>query len=195
MSGSRGSLVTDQTPCVSDCIGQVLPSHRTTTPVALGAFRRKVTLRSGWTSGETTGSAKDGLERIARAMTTRCFTCMDVILVDDNGVPAQAEHDATDGSISPQKWHFGQKTCCYQPFVKRILLAGLCFAAAVGSRADVVVLQNGTKTECHVLSLFNQKLEIADKDGSISHVDFQQVRRIDFNSKTAAITTRDHLIS
>jgi thioredoxin len=79
--------------------------------------------------------------------------------------------------------------------VKRILLAGLCFAAAVGARADVIELQNGTKTECHVLSLFNQKLEVADKDGSISHVNFQQVKRIDFNSKTAAITTRDHLIA
>jgi thioredoxin len=79
--------------------------------------------------------------------------------------------------------------------VKRILLAGLCFAAAVGSRADVIEFKNGTKTECHVLSLFSQKLEIADKDGSVSHVDFQQVRRIDFDSKTAAITTRNHLIS
>ncbi len=59
----------------------------------------------------------------------------------------------------------------------------------------MVEFQNGAKTECHVLSLFNQKLEIADKDGSISHVDFQQVKRITFNSKTAAITTRNHLIS
>jgi thioredoxin 1 len=79
--------------------------------------------------------------------------------------------------------------------VKRVLLAGLCFAAAVSVRADVIEFQNGTKTECHVLSLFNQKLEIADKDGSISHVNFQEVKRIDFDSKTAAITTRDHLIS
>jgi thioredoxin 1 len=79
--------------------------------------------------------------------------------------------------------------------MKEILLAGLCFAAAVGTRADVVEFQNGTKTECHVLSLFNQRLEIADKDGTISHVDFQQVKRIEFDSKTAAITTRNHLIS
>ncbi len=79
--------------------------------------------------------------------------------------------------------------------VKRILLAGLCFVAAAGARADVVEFQDGTKTECHVLSLFNQRLEIADKDGSISHVNFQQVKRIEFNSKTAAITTRDHLIA
>lgn len=79
--------------------------------------------------------------------------------------------------------------------MKRILLAGLCFVAAVGSRADVVELQDGTKTECHVLSLFNQRLEIADKDGSISHVSFAQVKRIEFDSKTAAITTRSHLIS
>ncbi|MGO9610195.1 MAG: hypothetical protein ACLPT4_11220 [Verrucomicrobiia bacterium] len=79
--------------------------------------------------------------------------------------------------------------------MKRILLAGLCFAGAVGARADLVEFQNGTTTDCHVLSLFNQKLEIADKDGSISHVSFQQVKRITFNSKTAAITTRNHLIS
>jgi thioredoxin 1 len=79
--------------------------------------------------------------------------------------------------------------------VKRILLAGLCFAVAVGARADVVEFQDGTRTECHVLSLFNQKLEIADKDGSISHVSFTQVKRIEFTSKTAAITTRSRLIS
>jgi thioredoxin len=79
--------------------------------------------------------------------------------------------------------------------VKRILLAGLCFAVVVGTRADVVELQDGTKTECHVLSLFNQRLEMADKDGSISHVSFPQVKRIEFDSKTAAVTTRDHLIS
>jgi len=79
------------------------------------------------------------------------------------------------------------------PVVKRILLAGLCFAAAVGARADVVEFQNGTKTQCHVLSLFNQRLEIADRDGSVNHVDFQQVRRINFVSKTAMVTTRDHI--
>ena len=79
--------------------------------------------------------------------------------------------------------------------MKRILLAGLCFVGALGVRADMVEFQNGAKTECHVLSLFNRKLEIADKDGSISHVNFEQVKRITFSSKTAAITTRDHLIS
>jgi thioredoxin 1 len=79
--------------------------------------------------------------------------------------------------------------------VKRILLAGLCFAAAVGVRADVVELQNGTKTECRVLSLFDHKLEVADKDGSISHINFSQIKQIEFNSKTAAITTRDHIVS
>jgi thioredoxin len=78
--------------------------------------------------------------------------------------------------------------------VKRILLAGLCFAVAVGARADVVEFQNGTKTECQVLSLFNQRLEIADKDGSVSHVDFQQVKQIEFDSKTAMVTTRGHVI-
>jgi thioredoxin 1 len=90
---------------------------------------------------------------------------------------------------------FRAENLLYSPLVKRILLAGLCIALAIGVRADLVEFQNGTKTECHVLSLFNQKLEIADKDGSISHVSFQQVKRITFNSKTAAITTRDHLIS
>jgi thioredoxin len=79
--------------------------------------------------------------------------------------------------------------------VKRVLLAGLFFAVVAGSHADVVELQNGTKTECHVLSLFNQRLEIADKDGSISHVNFPRVKRIEFDSKTAAITTRNHIIS
>jgi thioredoxin 1 len=70
------------------------------------------------------------------------------------------------------------------------LLAGLCLAGAVGARADVVEFQNGAKTECQVLSLFNQRLEIADKDGSVAHVDFQQVKRIEFDSKTAMVTTR-----
>jgi len=90
---------------------------------------------------------------------------------------------------------FRAENLLYSLVVKRILLAGLCFAAAVGTRADVVELQNGTKTECHVLSLFNQRLEIADKDGSVSHVDFQQVRRIEFDSKTAAVTTRNRRIT
>jgi thioredoxin len=79
--------------------------------------------------------------------------------------------------------------------VKRVLLAGLYFVVAVATHADVVELQNGTKTECHVLSLFNQRLEIADKDGSITHVNFSQVKSIEFDSKTAAITTRNHIIS
>ncbi len=60
----------------------------------------------------------------------------------------------------------------------------------VGVRADVIEFQNGTKTECQVLSLFNQRLEYADKDGSVAHVDFQQVKRIEFDSKTAMVTTR-----
>jgi thioredoxin len=81
------------------------------------------------------------------------------------------------------------------PFVKRVLFAGLYFVVTLSARADLVELQNGTKTECHVLSLFNQRLEIADKDGSITHVNFTQIKRIEFDSKTAAITTRDHLIS
>jgi thioredoxin 1 len=120
---------------------------------------------------------------------------MDVIQGDDSGTPEQGERTVADRSQQPCSVGFWAENLLYSPVVKRILLAGLCFAAAVGTRADVVELQDGTKTECHVLSLFNQRLEIADKDGSVTHVDFQQVKRIDFDSKTAAITTRNHLIS
>jgi thioredoxin 1 len=62
--------------------------------------------------------------------------------------------------------------------------------ALVGARADVIEFQNGTKTDCQVLSLFNQRLEYADKDGSVAHVDFTQIKRIEFDSKTAMVTTR-----
>ncbi len=58
----------------------------------------------------------------------------------------------------------------------------------------MVEFQNGTKTECQVLSLFNQRLEYADKDGSVAHVDFPQIKRIDFDSKTAMVTTRGRVI-
>jgi thioredoxin 1 len=78
--------------------------------------------------------------------------------------------------------------------VKRILLAGLCFAAFVSAGADVIEFQNGARTECQVLSLFNQRLEYADKDGSVAHVDFPQIKRIDFDSKTAMLTTRGRVI-
>jgi thioredoxin 1 len=66
-------------------------------------------------------------------------------------------------------------------------------AATLAARADLIEFQNGAKTQCHVLSLFNQRLEFADKDGSVGHVDFQQVKRIQFVSKTAMITTRDRV--
>ena len=75
-----------------------------------------------------------------------------------------------------------------------MLPAALCLATALCVRADVVEFQDGTKTECKVLSLFNQRFEFADKDGGVSHVDFQQVKRIDFDSKTAMLTTRGHVI-
>jgi len=73
--------------------------------------------------------------------------------------------------------------------MNRILLAGLCFTALVGARADVIEFQDGTKTECRVLGLLNQRLEYANKDGSITHVGFQQVTHIDFDGKTAMLTT------
>jgi thioredoxin 1 len=77
--------------------------------------------------------------------------------------------------------------------MRLLLPAWLCLAAAFCARADLIEFQNGAETECHVLSLFDQRLEYANKDGSVTHVDFQLVRRILFVSKTAMITTRDRL--
>jgi len=69
----------------------------------------------------------------------------------------------------------------------------LCLVATLGAWADLIEFQNGAQTECQVLSLFEQRLEYAHKDGSVNHVDFQSVSRIYFVSKTATITTRDRL--
>ncbi len=77
--------------------------------------------------------------------------------------------------------------------MKRIFLAGLCFTALVGARADVIEFQNGAQTECQVLSLIDQRLEYANKDGSITHIDFGQVKSIAFASKTAMLTTCGHV--
>jgi thioredoxin len=99
------------------------------------------------------------------------------------------------GVIGHGLGQFWAKNLLLSILVKPILLAGLCVTAALSARADIIELQDGTKIECRVLSMFNQRFEVADKDGSISHVNFPQVKRIEFDSKTAAITTRGHLIS
>jgi thioredoxin 1 len=79
------------------------------------------------------------------------------------------------------------------PAMKRLLPACLCLVLAAAARADVIEFQNGTKTECHVLSLFNQRIEFADKDGSVAHASLQNIQRIHFDSQTAAtIATRNH---
>jgi len=78
--------------------------------------------------------------------------------------------------------------------VRSTLPAVLCLAITLCARADVIEFQDGTKTECHVLSLFNQRLEFADKDGGVNHVDFRQVKRIEFDSKNAMLTTHGHII-
>jgi thioredoxin 1 len=76
--------------------------------------------------------------------------------------------------------------------MKRMLPVCLCFTLALGVRADVIEFQNGAKSEGRVLALFNQRFEFAGKDGSITHVNLQQVKRISFDSETAAIVTREH---
>src|ERR1035437_1153434 len=70
----------------------------------------------------------------------------------------------------------------------------IALALGVGTRADVIEFQNGAKSEGRVLALFNQRFEFAGKDGSVTHVSIQKVSRIDFDSRTATITTRDHAI-
>ena len=65
---------------------------------------------------------------------------------------------------------------------------------AIAARADVIEFQNGAKSEGRVLALFNQQFEFADKDGGVTHVKFQGVKRISFDSRTASLTTRDHAI-
>jgi len=77
--------------------------------------------------------------------------------------------------------------------MRRILPAFLCLAATLGARADLIEFNNGVETECQVLSLIDQRLEYANKDGSVTRVDFQQVKRITFASKTAMLTTCGHV--
>jgi len=75
--------------------------------------------------------------------------------------------------------------------MKRILSVCVWIAVAVSTRADVIEFQNGAKSEGRVLALFNQRFEFADKDGSVTHVKLQDVKRIDFDSRIAAVTMRD----
>jgi thioredoxin 1 len=74
------------------------------------------------------------------------------------------------------------------------LCLGIAFALGVGARADVIELQNGTKSEGRVLALVNQRFEVADKDGSVTHVKLQGIKRISFDPQTVAITMRDHTL-
>src|SRR6266404_7498121 len=76
--------------------------------------------------------------------------------------------------------------------MKQMLLVCICMVLAVSARADGIEFQNGAKSEGRVLALFNQRFEFADKDGSVTHVKLQDVKRIDFDSRTAAVTMRDH---
>src|SRR6266436_1399520 len=78
------------------------------------------------------------------------------------------------------------------PQMKRILPVCVWIALTLGARADVSEFQNGAKSEGRVLALFNQRFEFADKDGSVTHVKLPEVKRIDFDSRTAAVTMRDH---
>jgi thioredoxin len=80
--------------------------------------------------------------------------------------------------------------------MRRILPTCIWIALALGvcARADVIELQNGTKSEGRILSLINQRFEVADKDGSVTHLKLQGVKRISFDSQTAAITMRDHTL-
>jgi thioredoxin 1 len=74
--------------------------------------------------------------------------------------------------------------------MKRIVPVFLCLAAVLSVHADVVELDNGQKTEGSILGFSNQRFDVADKSGSISHFSLQRVKRIDFESSTATIVTR-----
>jgi thioredoxin 1 len=80
--------------------------------------------------------------------------------------------------------------------MKRILpiCVWIAFALGVRTRGDVIEFQNGTKSEGRVLALINQRLEVADKDGSVTYMKLQGVKRINFDSQAAAITMRDHTL-
>jgi len=74
--------------------------------------------------------------------------------------------------------------------MQRIVPVFLCLAAVLSVHADVVELDNGQKTEGNILGFSNQRFDVADKSGSISHFSLQRVKRIEFESSTATIVTR-----
>jgi len=74
--------------------------------------------------------------------------------------------------------------------MKRVLPVCLCLVIAWSACADVVELDNGQKLDGNVLSFSNQRFDVADKSGSISHFRLQQVTRISFDSSTGMIVTR-----
>ena len=78
--------------------------------------------------------------------------------------------------------------------MNRILPVCVWITLTLGAHADVIEFQNGTKSEGRVLALFNQRFEFSDKDGSVTHVKLQDIKRIDFDSRVAAVTMRDHTI-
>jgi thioredoxin 1 len=78
--------------------------------------------------------------------------------------------------------------------MRQILPVCVWIALALSARADVIEFQNSAKSEGRVLAFFNQRFEFADKDGSVTHVKLQEVERINFDSRTAAITMRDRTI-
>jgi thioredoxin len=78
--------------------------------------------------------------------------------------------------------------------MRQILPVCVWIALALSARADVIEFQNSAKSEGRVLAFFNQRFEFADKDGSVTHVNLQEVERINFDSRTAAITMRDRTI-
>jgi thioredoxin len=67
-------------------------------------------------------------------------------------------------------------------------------ALALSARGDLIEFQNGAKSEGRILALFNQRFELADKDGSVTHVKLGQVKRISFDSRIVTVTLRDHTI-
>jgi thioredoxin 1 len=71
---------------------------------------------------------------------------------------------------------------------------GIVLAATLSAPADVIEFQDGTKSDGRVLALFNQRFEFADKDGSVTHIKLQQVKRISFDSRIATVTLQNHTV-
>lgn len=71
---------------------------------------------------------------------------------------------------------------------------GIVLAATLSAPANVIEFQDGTKSDGRVLALFNQRFEFADKDGSVTHIKLQQVKRISFDSRIATVTLQNHTV-